>query len=306
MTSNYAAPFIDLMASADLAMYRAKELGKDGACAAEALGGEQVMANRSTRDYAEKLREALRSGQIIPFYQPIVDCKTGEVFAFETLARLLEPNGETVSAGAFVEAIEKYGLGRELDRAIIGKALKAKSGVMQNSGAGAKMFINLSAQEIQGRGILGYAEELCTQLEIPPNCIVFEILERDAIGDMTNMRKFLTSLRKKGFAFALDDFGSGYNSFHYLRELHFEYVKIDGEFVRNIMNSKVDFALVQNLSNLCQDIGTETVAEFVENQEILDALKVMGINYAQGFHICLPMREMRMESRTGIGRSCNQ
>lgn len=296
----------DLMASADLAMYRAKELGKDGACAAEALGGEQVMANRSTRDYAEKLREALRSGQIIPYYQPIVDCKTGEVFAFETLARLLEPNGETVSAGAFVEAIEKYGLGRELDRAIIGKALQAKSGAMQNSGAGAKMFINLSAQEIQGRGILGYAEELCAQLEIPPNCIVFEILERDAIGDMTNMRKFLTSLRKKGFAFALDDFGSGYNSFHYLRELHFEYVKIDGEFVRNIMNSKVDFALVQNLSNLCQDIGTETVAEFVENQDILDALKVMGINYAQGFHICLPMREMRMESRTGIGRSRNQ
>lgn len=282
----------DLLAGVDLAMYQAKKSGKDGACAVEALGGEQVMANRTTRAYAEKLREALQDKRIVPYFQPIIDCKSGEVFAFETLARLVEPNGETISAGMFVETIEKYGLGRELDRAIIDKALQHKSKRMLDKQALAKLFINLSAQEIQGRNILGYAEDLCTRLNVPPSCIVFEILERDAIGDMTNMRKFLTSLRKKGFAFALDDFGSGYNSFHYLRELHFEYVKIDGAFVRNILNSKIDFALVQNLSNLCQDIGILTVAEFVENQEILVALKKMGINYAQGFHIGMPMRDI--------------
>jgi len=110
---------------------------------------------------------------------------------------------------------------------------------------------------------------------------------------MTNMRRFLANLRRKGFAFALDDFGTGYNSFHYLRELHFEYVKIDGAFVRNILNSKVDYALVHNLSRLCQDIGILTVAEFVENQEIWEALKDMGINYAQGYHIGMPMPEMK-------------
>jgi EAL domain-containing protein (putative c-di-GMP-specific phosphodiesterase class I) len=93
------------------------------------------------------------------------------------------------------------------------------------------------------------------------------VLEREAIGDMTNM-PILTNLRRKGFAFALDDFGTGYNSFHYLRELRFEYVKIDGAFVRNILNSKVDCRLVHNLSRLCQDIGILTVAEFVENQGI--------------------------------------
>lgn len=285
----------DLLAGVDLAMYQAKKAGKDGACAVEALGGEQVMANRTTRDYAEKLREALQDKRIVPYYQPIIDCKSGEVFAFETLARLVEPNGETISAGMFVETIEKYGLGRELDRAIIDKALQHKSKRMLDKLSLAKLFINLSAQEIQGRGILGYAEDLCARLNVPPSCIVFEILERDAIGDMTNMRKFLTSLRKKGFAFALDDFGSGYNSFHYLRELRFDYVKIDGAFVSNILNSKIDFALVQNLSNLCQDIGILTVAEFVENQEVLDALKRMGINYAQGFHISIPLREMNIE-----------
>lgn len=281
----------DLLAGADVAMYRAKEMGKDSACTLYALEG-RVEGSRNTRDQAEQLREALQQDRIIPYYHSIVDCRTGELFACETLARLIEPSGEILSAGVFIETMEKYGMGRELDRIIISKAFQAKRERMLSDSPGIKMFLNLSAQEIQGRGILGYAEELCNTLQIPPECIVFEILERDAIGDMTNMRKFLTNLRKKGFAFALDDFGSGYNSFHYLRELHFEYVKIDGDFVRNILNSKIDYALVHNLSRLCQDIGIQTVAEFVENQGIYDALKEMGINYAQGFHISLPTREM--------------
>lgn len=122
--------------------------------------------------------------------------------------------------------------------------------------------------------------------------MVFEILERDAIGDMTNMRKFLANLRKKGFAFALDDFGSGYNSFHYLRELHFEFVKIDGAFVRSIVESPIDRALVRNLTNLCKEIGILTVAEFVESEEILEMLREMGIDYVQGYHIGMPLPKM--------------
>jgi diguanylate cyclase (GGDEF)-like protein len=281
----------DLQAAADIAMYRAKDMGKDSACTLDAMNGH-VEVSRNTRDNAEKLREALQQDRITPYYHSIVNCQTGELFACETLARLIEPNGEVISAGMFIETIEKYGMGRDLDRVIINKAFQVKREQMLSGSSHIKMFLNLSAQEIQGRGILGYAEELCNTLQIPPECIVFEVLERDAIGDMTNMRKFLTNLREKGFAFALDDFGSGYNSFHYLRELRFEYVKIDGAFVRNILNSKIDYALVHNLSRLCQDIGILTVAEFVENQAIFDALKEMGINYAQGFHISLPTREM--------------
>lgn len=281
----------DLMAGADVAMYQAKQMGKNGACVFDASKG-QIELNRNTRDHTEKLRTALQEGRVVPYYHNIINCQTGKLFACETLARLIEPNGEVVPAGMFIEAMEKYGMGRELDRIIINKAFQAKQALMRSDDPGIKIFLNLSAQEIQGRGILGYAEELCNSLQIKPESVVFEILERDAIGDMTNMRKFLTNLREKGFAFALDDFGSGYNSFHYLRELHFEYVKIDGAFVRNILNSKIDYALVHNLSRLCQDIGIATVAEFVENQAIYDALKEMGINYAQGFHLSLPTREM--------------
>ena len=286
-----------LLEGVDAAMYKAKDMGKDSVCAFDAT--EERVSIRVTRDNAENLREALKEGRIVPYYQSIVNCQTGELYAFETLARLKSPNGETTSAAMFIETIDKYGLARELDLAMINNAFAAKRACMDagRPEANAKVFINLSVQEIQGRGILGYAEELCQQLQLPPESIVFELLEREAIGDMTNMRRFLTNLRRKGFAFALDDFGTGYNSFHYLRELRFEYVKIDGAFVRNITNSKVDYALVQNLSRLCQDLDILTIAEFVENQEIWEALKNMGINYAQGYHISMPLPEMQQTLR---------
>jgi len=288
-----------LLEGVDVAMYKAKDMGKDSVCTFDAT--EQRVSIRETRDNAENLREALKKGRIVPYYQSIVNCQSGELFAFETLARLKSPTGETTSAAMFIETIDKYGLARELDLAMINNSFAAKRACMDANRpeANAKIFINLSVQEIQGRGILGYAEELCQKLELPPESIVFELLERDAIGDMTNMRRFLTNLRRKGFAFALDDFGTGYNSFHYLRELRFEYVKIDGAFVRNILTSKVDYALVHNLSRLCQDIDILTVAEFVENQEIWEALKDMGINYAQGYHISMPLPEMRQTVKRG-------
>jgi len=283
-----------LLEGVDAAMYKAKDMGKDSVFAFDAT--QTRISIRETRDNAESLREALKEGRIIPYYQSIVNCQTGELYAFETLARLKSPTGETTSAAMFIETIDKYGLARDLDLAMINNSFAAKRAAMDANRpeANAKVFINLSVQEIQGRGILGYAEELCQQLELPPESIVFELLERDAIGDMANMRRFLTNLRRKGFAFALDDFGTGYNSFHYLRELRFEYVKIDGAFVRNILSSKVDYALVHNLSRLCQDIDILTVAEFVENQEIWEALKDMGINYAQGYHIGMPLPEMQL------------
>jgi diguanylate cyclase (GGDEF)-like protein len=282
----------DLMAGVDVGLYRAKQLGKDSVCTVDTVEGK-VQANRVVRDQAEKLREYLRDDRIVPYFQPILDCKTGKVFAYETLARLCDPNGETIAAGVFIETIEKYGMGRELDRIMIQKSLAVlKQHIADQGVKNCKLFMNLSAQEIQGRGILGYAEQVCHELGISPGNLVFEILERDAIGDMTHMRKFLTELRKKGFSFALDDFGSGYNSFHYLRELHFEFVKLDGAFVRNIMNSKVDYSLVNNLSRLCQDLGILMVAEFVESREIMEALQNMGVDYAQGFYLGVPTPRM--------------
>ncbi|MFZ2724951.1 MAG: bifunctional diguanylate cyclase/phosphodiesterase [Methylococcaceae bacterium] len=280
-----------LMTAVDVALYHAKHLGKNEV-ATLSMSKQQVNVAKNSRLYAEELREALSQGRITPYYQPIIDCQTGEVFANEALARMKTPEGVIINAGHFIETIDKYGLTRELDKAILTKALTASRDHKLITGNPARVFLNLSPQEIQERGILSFAEELCTQLALPPSCVVFELLERDAIGDMSHMGRFLSNIRDKGFAFALDDFGSGYNSFHYLRELHFEYVKIDGAFVSNILNSRIDRALVRNLSHLCQDLGILTVAEFVESIETLDMLRDMGINYAQGYAIALPSEKL--------------
>ncbi|MEN8260870.1 MAG: EAL domain-containing protein [Pseudomonadota bacterium] len=129
----------------------------------------------------------------------------------------------------------------------------------------------------------------------------------DAINDMSHMRRSLTLLRSRGFAFALDDFGSGCNSFQYLRELHFEYFKIDGAFIRNMLSSKIDLALVRNLSHLCKELGILTVGGSVESETIYAVLKDIGVDYAQGCHLGMPAPTMggvlaRVEPMAGDGR----
>jgi len=130
-------------------------MGKDSVCSFDAT--ETRISIRETRDHAENLREALKEGRIVPYYQSIVDCQTGELYAFETLARLKSPTGETTSAAMFIKTIDKYGMARELDLATINNSFAAKRAGMEANRpeANAKVFINLSVQEIQGRGILG-------------------------------------------------------------------------------------------------------------------------------------------------------
>ena len=119
---NDALNISDLMAGVDIGLYRAKAIGKDSVCTVEQVE-DKIQTGRTVRDNAEKLRDSLREDRITPYYQPIFDCKTGEIFAFEALARLIEPSGETISAGVFIETIEKYGLGRDLDVVMIKKSL---------------------------------------------------------------------------------------------------------------------------------------------------------------------------------------
>ncbi|MGM0476691.1 MAG: putative bifunctional diguanylate cyclase/phosphodiesterase, partial [Pseudomonadota bacterium] len=277
----------ELLAAADEAIQEAKRIGKNevgSPSQAETASGQRT---RETRMQAEQLRTAIQERRVIPFYHSINDCHGGPL-GYEVLARLRGEDGGTIPAARFIDTIERYGLARELDRQILGTALAYHQELREVGRDPGKLFFNLSPQEITNRDILGHAERLCMEHGVPPESVVFEILEREAIGDMSNMRRFLDELRDKGFAFALDDFGSGYNSFHYMRELHFDYVKIDGAFVSNILNSRVDHALVRNLVNLCRELGMQTVAEFVESEAILDALRAIGVDYVQGFHLSVP------------------
>ncbi len=277
----------DLLNNADIALYHAKDSGRNFVCSASELG-HNVANNKKMIGLSEVLRKALKEQRIIPYFQPIMDCKNGEIFAYEALARLQTEEGDIISAGLFIEAADKYGISLNLDHVMLKKVTEFMARHKSLNGSMPRVFINLTPQEIQRRDILQYAEKLCKEYNIPADRLVFEVTEREAISDLSSMRKFLTNLREKGFAFALDDFGSGYNSFHYLRELHFEYVKIDGAFITNILESKIDSVLIENLNNICQQLGMKTLAEFVESEAIMKRLQKMGIDYAQGFHLGLP------------------
>ncbi|MDC9728966.1 MAG: EAL domain-containing protein [Methyloprofundus sp.] len=280
----------DLIAGADLALYKAKDSGRDFVCTLSAME-QSVEQSKKMHGLSDVLQKALEDQRIVPYFQPIIDCKTGEIYSYEALARLKTEEGEIISAGVFIEAADKYGISLALDHIMLRKVAEFMAQKKQETGTVPLVFVNLTPQEIQHRGILQYAADLCVEYNIEANKIVFEVTEREAISDMANMRKFLDQLREKGFAFALDDFGSGYNSFHYLRELHFEYVKIDGAFITNILHSKVDHALVNTLNQLCQELGMKTLAEFVESEEVMAKLREIGIDYAQGFHLGLPQAD---------------
>ncbi|WAR44557.1 putative bifunctional diguanylate cyclase/phosphodiesterase [Methylomonas rapida] len=284
---NDAPVITDLLSGVDLALYQAKSVGKNFVCPLQTLE-TSLAQNKKLLGLSEVLKKALKEERIVPYFQPIMACQSGELHAYEALARLTTETGEIISAGMFIDAADKYGINLNLDHIMLRKVTAFMANHQAATGTMPTVFVNLTPQEIQRRDILQYAENLCLQYGIPPAKLVFEVTEREAIGDLSNMRKFLSKLREKGFAFALDDFGSGYNSFHYLRELHFEYVKIDGAFISNILNSKVDSILIENLNHLCQQLGMKTLAEFVESEEIMLKLQAMGIDYAQGFHLGLP------------------
>jgi len=285
-----ASSISDLTSGADIALYQAKDSGRDFVCAISAVDSG-VEESKKMAGLSHVLKKALEGQRIIPYFQPIFDCKTGEVYSYEALARLETEDGEIISASMFIDVADKYGISLALDHIMLRKVAEFMAQKFSETGDIPLVFVNLTPKEIQHRDILQYATDLCEKHNIPPHKIVFEVTEREAIGDLANMRKFLTQLREKGFAFALDDFGSGYNSFHYLRELHFEYVKIDGAFITNILNSKVDNALVNTLNQLCQELGMKTLAEFVESESIMKRLKEIGIDYAQGFHLGLPQSD---------------
>lgn len=283
----HASNIHDLTSGADLALYKAKASGRDLVCMLDSTE-QEIAQSKNMADISHVLKKALQEQRIVPFFQPIFDCKTGEIFSYEALARLETEEGEIISATQFIEAADKYGINLALDHIMLRKVIEFMAQKKSATGSVPLVFVNLTPQEIQHKDILQYAASLCKKHDIAPDRIVFEVTEREAIGDMANMRKFLKQLREMGFTFALDDFGSGYNSFHYLRELHFEYVKIDGTFITNILNSKIDNALVNTLNQLCQELGMKTLAEFVESESVMSKLREIGIDYAQGFHLGLP------------------
>lgn len=248
---------------------------------------EDVRANMR---WAMKLKHALRDDALLLYAQPIVASgqRQQPPKRLEILVRMLD-EGEIVSPGLFLPAIEKHGLATELDRWVLDNTLNYLADLPAPVRAGMeRISINLSGHSLGSRKFRDFAIARMRDSAADPAMICFEITETAAVVHLEHAADFILGLRDLGACFALDDFGAGVSSFGYLRSLPVDCLKIDGQFVRSIDTSRLDRGIVTAIHQIAQVMGMETVAEFVENEAMVEALDQIGIDYLQGYHLGRP------------------
>ena len=208
---------------------------------------------------------------------------------YELLIRMRTDEGKIIPPGAFLPAAERYNLMLQLDRWVVGHTVKTLVDNPEFYNKITFVSVNLSGQSITDESFLEFVKTQLQDSGLNGNKICFEITETAAIANLTTAIRFISTLKKLGCLFALDDFGSGLSSFGYLKNLPVDYLKIDGMFVKDMADDPIDYAMVKSINEIGQVMGMQTIAEFVENDEIKEMLKVVGVNYAQGYGIGKPM-----------------
>jgi len=267
----------------DVAMYKAKRLGKNRVATIEASEKEVVA---ETFSQGELIKRAMDEDRVEIYLQPIMDMATGVPYAYEALARIRE--GEAIiAAGQFIDAADELGLSEPLDKRILEKgiALKKNCGKLD----GIKLFFNLSPHTFCNYNFMRSIPALFESAGVALEDAVFEITEREALPHLGDLSVFINELRAAGMRFALDDFGSGFSSFIYLKYLTVDYIKIEGSFVKNIANDVSDRIMVSHISDMAHDFGVETIAEFVEDEPGAEIVRELNVNYGQGYHLGKPM-----------------
>ena len=269
------------IAAAEAACDSARALGPDRVALHSA--GDQVIARRRGElQWVSRLNEAMEDHRLVLYEQPVV--ATGEPDAepshWEVLLRLVDDTGGIVTPGEFLPVAERYGLITRIDRYVVARALERLARVDLPA---RRYAVNLSGVSLSDPDLVGYLHELVARHAPPPGALCFEITETAAVSDLDNAVRLIEALRALGCRFALDDFGAGLSSFHYLRRLPVDYLKIDGAFVRDIDEDRVSRGMVEAIHRVGQVMGIRTIGEFVESERICAALAEIGVDYAQGY-----------------------
>jgi EAL domain-containing protein (putative c-di-GMP-specific phosphodiesterase class I) len=245
-----------------------------------------------SRPWLQRLRRALSEDSFVLHYQPILSLQSGRISHYEALVRLAdEPDGSLVAPGSFLPAAERYGFIGEIDRCVIAKAISSLSRMRRHVGAAGEQMsiaVNLSALSTTDPGMLAHIQSELERHDVDPAQLIIEITETAAISDMQRAKRFCQAVQALGSAIALDDFGAGFGSFYYLKHLPFDYLKIDGSFIRTLTISPKDKLVVKALVDVARGMGKRTIAEFVNGEATIDLLKSYGVDYAQGFQVGKP------------------
>jgi diguanylate cyclase (GGDEF)-like protein/PAS domain S-box-containing protein len=276
----------ELLAAADLAMYDAKEAGRDriGMASAETVDERSIKARMH---WLERIKHALDEESFIVYCQPIADIASGEISQYELLLRMQDENGQVIPATAFLATAERFDLVQEIDRWMIRKAIHL---IAEHAAQGReyKLEVNISAKSIGDPELPQMIEKELADSGINPSLLILEITETTAIANMDEAVDFATRLSRLGCGFALDDFGRGFGSFYYLKHLPLSYLKIDGDFIRNLAHNLVDQQVVKAVVQVAKALGYKTIAEYVQDEATVLALRHYGVDFMQGYHVGRP------------------
>ncbi len=278
-----------VLAAADVACQAAKEAGRNRVHAYQ-MNDIALMSRRREMQWAARLNNALDNDRF-ELYRQLVQPLTAparEGMHYELLLRLQDDSGNPISPSRFIGAAERFNITPSIDRWVITHAFKWLIASPQELENLALCSINLSAQSLADDKFLPFVIEQFERTGLPGDRFCFEITETAAVSSYAQAQRFISRLRQRGCQFALDDFGSGMASFAHLRNLPVDYVKIDGSFVRTIESDAVDRDMVISINDICQRLGKRTIAEFAENAAIVEMLRDIGVNYAQGHAVSEP------------------
>ncbi|QKF81549.1 GGDEF-domain containing protein [Halarcobacter ebronensis] len=275
----------ELFNIADNMMYQAKNLGKNAIKFPSEYDIEKI--HQDIEDKSMIVLDAIKNEKIVPHFQPIMNTSTESIEINELLMRI-EIENEILTAGRFIETAESLGIVHKMDYIVIEKAFKK---IKETNYTGI-LFVNLSPKALIISEFIDKVVNLTNLYDINKEKIVFEITERETVKSFALLEKFVQNLKMEGFSFAIDDFGSGFSTFHYVKRFPIDYIKIDGDFIVNITKDKKDLAFVKSIVALAKELKVSTIAEFVEDEEILGFLKEIDVDYAQGYHIGKPSPEL--------------
>jgi len=278
----------ELMSSADVACYSAKDMGRNQV---HLYIDSDASLRHEEMKWVSRITRAVEDDRFELYYQPIIGIDTSNdrnQGHYELLLRMRDENGELVSPNRFIPAAERYNLMSTLDRWVVQKSLKHLADRSSDGAARYTIAINLSGTSLSEDRFLEFVINELRRHQLPTGAVCFEITETAAISNLSRVVHFMQTLKQLGCKFSLDDFGSGLSSFTYLKNLPVDYLKIDGQFVSNVADDAVDESMVRAINEVGQALGIETIAERVETREVFDKLGTLGIGFAQGYYIARP------------------
>ena len=280
----------DILSAADSACYVAKDLGRNRIHMYQR--DDSALAKRhGEMQWLQRIREALEENLFCLHYQRIIPLSPHKntVSTYEILVRMLGNQDLLIPPMAFLPAAERYALMPAVDRWVIKAACNHLKENVPNESSNKSMWtINLSGQTLCDDTFLNFVIEQFEMTKIDPQRICFEITETAAIANLSRATQLISVLKGMGCYFALDDFGSGLSSFSYLKNLPVDFVKIDGSFVKDMIDDPMDLAMVESINQIGHIMGLQTIAEFVENDATLEKLRLLNVDYAQGYGIHKP------------------